>query len=202
MVSAGARVGQAGWNDFSMRAEVWRWLSKHARVRDALGQYDDLRLYDSALNSGGGSPVVVQLPAVAQEPWIGGRHGERVKTGRLSHVAFSTQPDPTRVVAGLVLDEWVDAIPKPTHTTGVAFHCDAPGATPPHAILIAVPPDDRSDWNVAGLEVVMRETMELLRVRMIGPRALGPAAQFLPATYLAYNPANETVSTDLLALSP
>ena len=205
-LAAALRPGhRGGWNGPEMRRQLWRWLSAHARVRDAVSRLDDLLLYDTAVNAAAAPLAVAQLPAVDGEPWVGLAPADAVAAGRLSLVVLAQadpDPDPGRLTAGVVLDEWVDIVPRPTHTTGVAFHCDAPGATPPHAILLAVPPDDRPQWNLAGLEAVLRETMELLQIRMVGPRALGPAAQFLPATLLAFNPANEAISTDLTALSP
>ena len=43
------------------------------------------------------------------------------------------------------------------------------------------------------------ETLDLARMRMLGPHDLGPANHFLPATLLAFNPAGDTVSTDLVS---
>jgi hypothetical protein len=53
---------------------------------------------------------------------------------------------------------------------------------------------------VAGLEAVLNETLDLARMRMVGPKDLGAANHFLPATLLAFNPDGDTVSTDLVSL--
>ena len=100
------------------------------------------------------------------------------------------------IAGGLVVDQWTETVPRPTHTAGLAFHFDAPGAAPPQAILLAVPNDTRPQWDLAGLEAILLETLDLSRMRMLAPRDLGPAAHFLPATLLAFNPAGDTVSTN------
>ena len=41
---------------------------------------------------------------------------------------------------GFVCDAWNEVVPSERETTGVSFHYDAPGARPPQAILLAVPP--------------------------------------------------------------
>jgi Concanavalin A-like lectin/glucanases superfamily len=198
--SLSAALSRSDWNAAEIRRQTWRWVSAHARVREAVSRLDDLLLYDTALNRGAAALSVAQLPMVAGEPWVGSARAGDVADGRLSLVVLGAGAD--RLAGGLLVDEWVDSVPRPSHTTGVAFHCDAPGAAPPHAVLLAVPPDDRPSWSVAGLETVLAETMELFRLRLVGPRDLAAAGHFLPATFLAFNPNNETVSTDLTALPP
>jgi hypothetical protein len=142
---------------------------------------------------------VAQLPARAGEGWVGlAGPAASLPGGRVSIVAW-TPPgdlDLDRLAGGLVVDQWTETVPRPTHTAGLAFRFDAPGAAPPQAILIAVPNDTRPQWDLAGLEAVLLETLDLARLRLVGPRDLGPANHFLPATLLAFNPAGDTVSTN------
>ena len=73
--------------------------------------------------------------------------------------------------------------------------------TAPHAILLVVPPDQsQPTWNAEALQKVLLETMDLVRVRAVGPEALGELGQYLPALYFALNLAGDTVSTDFLRL--
>ena len=51
---------------------------------------------------------------------------------------------------------------------------DAPIAQAPQSILLAVPPDTRARWDLAALESVLQETLELARLRAIDPAALAP----------------------------
>ena len=188
------------WSGAVLNAAAWTWLSRLARVRDAVGRLDDLLLYDVALN-GAASPLrVAQLPVRDGEAWIGlPGPSASLPGGRVSLVAwFAGNLDLERLAGGLVIDQWTETVPRPTHTAGLAFRVDAPGAVPPQAILIAVPNDKRPQWDLAALEAVLLETLELARLRMVEPRDLGPANHFLPATLLAFNPDGDTVSTDLV----
>jgi hypothetical protein len=159
-------------------------------------------LYDSALNSSSPGLRVGQLPPRDGEAWIGlPGPSASLPGGRVSVVALA--PGGTlnldRLAGGLVIDEWTEMVPRATHTAGLAFRTDAPGAAPPQAILIAVPNDARPQWDLAGLESILLETLDLARLRIVGPHDLGPANHFLPATLLAFNPAGDTVSTDLVS---
>ena len=82
----------------------------------------------------------------------------------------------------------------------MAFHFDAPQAQAPQAILLAVPPDARPRWDLETLEAIVCDTLDLVRLRTVDPAALAQTSEhghFLPALYVAFNAAGETVSTDL-----
>jgi hypothetical protein len=191
---------EPAWSHATLNAEVWSWLSRLARVRDAVGRLDDLLLYEAALNSSASSWRVAQLPAIDGEAWIGlADRAASLTGGRVSVVAcLPGRLDLERLAGGLIIDQWTESVPRPTHTAGLAFRVDAPGAAPPQAILLAVPNDKRPQWDLAALEGVLLETLELARLRMVGPGDLGPANHFLPATFIALNAAGDTVSTDLV----
>jgi hypothetical protein len=193
---------EPGWEDGTLHPAAWSWLSRLARVREAVSRLDDLMLYDAALN-GAPSPLrVAQMPARDGEAWIAlPGPASLLPGGRVSLVALTPGGalDLDRLAGGLVIDEWTETVPRATHTAGLAFHADAPGAAPPQAILIAVPNDNRPQWDLAGLETVLLETLDLVRLRLVGPRDLGPANHFLPAALIAFNPAGDTVSTNLLS---
>ena len=179
---------QPAWNDATLRPAALDWLARLARVREAARHLDDLMLYDAALNSSSPALRVAQLPPRDGEAWIGlPGPAASLPGGRVSFVALTPGGvlDLDRFAAGLVVDEWTEMVPRATHTAGLAFHADAPGAAPPQAILLAVPNDARPQWDLAGLEAILLETLELARVRMVGPHDLGAANHFLPATLLA-----------------
>jgi hypothetical protein len=121
---------------------------------------------------------------------------------RLSLVAHApTGVSTTGALAGLLVDEWVEAVPSAEETTGLAFHFDGPGSRAPHAILLAVTPDSRTAWDLETLEATVLETLELARLRAVDLTALGEVGQYLPATYLAHGPAGDTVATDFSPLT-
>ncbi|MEP7309262.1 MAG: LamG domain-containing protein [Acidobacteriota bacterium] len=194
---------QPGWDDATLHPAAWDWLSRVARVRDGASRLDDLMLYDTALNSSASALRVAQLPPRDGEAWIGlPGPSASLPGGRVSLVTLTPAGslDLDRLGGGLVVDEWTEVVPRATQTAGLAFHADAPGAAPPHAILLAVPNDARPNWDVAGLEAILLETLDLARIRMVGPHNLGPADHLLPATLLAFNADGDTVSTDLVSI--
>jgi hypothetical protein len=104
-----------------------------------------------------------------------------------------------KTVAGLAIDDWVEVVPSTSETTAVAFHYNAPASCAPQALLLAVPPVVERRWDVATLEDVISETVDLVAVRSVDPDAMPPIGQFLPALMLACNlggdPHGDTIST-------
>jgi hypothetical protein len=175
-------------------ARVTEWLDSLGRVRPRVGALSDLLLYDEAL---GRPPVfaLAQLPHDPAEPTL------------LDGAA--ALPDPRRVTliqlplggplpassAALVVDGWVEPVPKQKETAGVAFYLERPTAQPPQACLIAVPPDLSAPWSTATLEAALLETLDAARMRAVPAELLTEAAQLLPALQFAVNTGSETVST-------
>ena len=155
-------------------------------------------------NSGGTAArlpsVVAQLPVRPGARWVAlpvGEDGARPIGGTTSVMLLAAEPP---VVAGrwagLLLDEWPEVIPDAEATTAVAFHVDTPGAESPQCLLVAVPPRQAATWHVDDILAILGETLDLARIRAVDLELLGSLGQMLPATYLAANAANETVSTD------
>jgi hypothetical protein len=57
------------------------------------------------------------------------------------------------------------------------------------------------DWDSNSLHQVLAETLDLAKLRAIDTSALGIASQCLPAIYLAFNEADDAVSTDFASLT-
>jgi hypothetical protein len=100
---------------------------------------------------------------------------------------------------GLVTDDRADGLFE-KETTGITFQYDQPDATAPQAILLVTPPDPTGQpvWNAEAFQKVLLETMDLVRLRAVGPEALGEFGHYLPALYFALNLEGDTVSTDFL----
>ena len=86
-------------------------------------------------------------------------------------------------VAGLLLAAWSESLPRLRQTAGVAFHFDAPSSRAPQAILLCTPSPD-TGYDFALVRDSVKETLNLARLRMVGPETLADLGQFLPATYL------------------
>lgn len=161
------------------------WLRSNATVRPVART-----LHETLLLAGARSGRFERLRA-AQDPhsdadaWIGGPFPAGPRPQASSHMVWHapTETTPGTPVTGLLLDEWTellpgvdlpgtDAQPAPpaepnTELTGVTFHYDRPDAKAPHNVLIAVPPDLDRGWTSDGLVQVLRETMELAKLRAV-----------------------------------
>src|SRR5690606_3484711 len=94
---------------------------------------------------------VLQLPHEPGQRWVAlpTPAGGEVPSGSVGIVVHA--PDGLDLggpVAGLVVDEWTEAIPAGTETTALSFHYDAPSAHPPQAVLLAVTGStDTARWS-------------------------------------------------------
>jgi hypothetical protein len=181
---------------------VITWHQRAARVRDGVSRFDDAVRYAEALgNEEALSLQVAQLPFEDDDRWVALplKDGKQIPGGKLSLVAQMPVPVNFRQpLAGLLVDEWVEAVPNANETTGVVFQYDRPDACAPQAVLLAVPPDGQSEWSVRSLQKTLLDTLDLAKIRAVDPEALDEVAHFLPALYFAFNDADDTVSSDFL----
>lgn len=172
--------------------EVVTWFQRVVRVREGAARLDAALLYAEAL-AGDSLKVtardpftVRQLPYKQNERWAG-LPGE-LSGSRLSLVLHApAELDLSKPIAGLLIDEWVEVVPSKEETTGLTFHYDAPQSRAPQAILLAVAPDERTEWDLETLEATVLETLELAKLRTVDSTFLAEftdVRQFLPALYL------------------
>jgi len=122
-----------------------------------------------------------QLPDHPEEGWAALERPTADDRGRLCLLAAGHRPRFAEgPVQGLVLGGWTEAIPRRRQTAGMAVHFDAPSARAPQAILIcSAEPETGFRFDLA-VDMV-RQTLELARIRMVGPETLAGLGQFLPA---------------------
>ncbi len=175
-----------------------------ARVREAVQHLDDTLRYAEAVGTGTSlMPEIIQLPYREADRWIGlpSTPEQPYRGGTLSIMAhLSGTIDMTKPLTGLMVDEWVEVVPNANESTGVVFQYDQPNSSPPQAILLAVPPNpvEQPTWTHASLLQVLRETMDLMRIRTVTPDLLSSFSQYLPALYFAFNAKGDTISTDFI----
>lgn len=176
------------------------WFLRMARVRDGVGRLNDVLGYAEALGNGEKLKLsIAQLPFNGEDRWVGLPllPNTSLPGGKLSLAVQSAAPvDVRQLLAGLLIDEWVEVVPSATETTGIAFQYDQPNAAPPQTILIAVPPVIDEPWTAWSLQQVLLETLDLARIRAVDPDALDEVGHYLPAAYFALNLEGATVSTD------
>lgn len=150
------------------------WFQRAAYVRPGATRLNEALLYGETVGSTALRFQVGQLPFQAQDRWVAlpPKPDQPFPRGRVSLVAQMPSAQPLRFdqpFAGLLIDEWVETVPSPRETTGVTFHYDQPNNAPPQALLLAVPADRRTVWDLNSLEAVLQETMDLARLRAVAP---------------------------------
>jgi hypothetical protein len=179
---------------------VHTWFLRSARVRDPVARLSMCLQRAEVL----GAPAhldlgVAQLPLVAGERWVAlpPAAGSAIPASKLSLVLHTIRPvNPAQSLTALLVDEWVEIVPRATEDTALTFQFDAPGSCAPQSVLIAVPPEPGQDWTPEMLRRVLMETLDLAKLRAVDTASLGAAAQYLPALYLAFNVDDHAVSTD------
>ena len=70
-----------------------------------------------------------------------------------------------------------------SEVAGLSFRFDRPDAQAPQSVLLAVPPDPSRPWTVDTLLEIVRDTLELAKVRAVETRDLPRLTTQLPAIY-------------------
>jgi hypothetical protein len=182
---------------------VRRWLHGAAQTRPPIRRWRHLTMLARALGAPAVEPRIAQLPH-RPAPWAAEPFGDdehRPPSGIVSLALLrAAAPAVATPWVGLVVDEFTELIPNKTESTALAFHYDDPGAEAPQAVLVAVPPANDKTWSLETLIAVLRETLELAKIRAVDGELLEQLSQVLPAAYLAANPRNDTISTNLASL--
>jgi hypothetical protein len=168
-------------------AELADWVRRSGSVRPAVGTWHELLLL-TGIDSGRACPLrASQSPtASAAERWVGGAFPPAKRpVARQQIVCHIPAPLPaSAALAGIVFDEWVELLPgsdtlaeatpdgepplpPESELTGLSFHFDRPDAKAPQAILLAVPPNPKRGWTGDTLALVVRDTLELAKLRAV-----------------------------------
>ena len=174
-------------------------ISQVANVRPAVTQLQRLRDYTEILIPEHLALTVAQLPFADDSTRWAGLPGVPAEHGAISLLALTSTPyDPAQPMTGLFIDTWDELIPANTQTTGLAFNFNAPNSEPPNAILLATPADPSQPWSTDELLENVKTLVETLPFRAAQFKLPG-LGHFLPAAFFAFNPENDTVSTDFSA---
>lgn len=182
------------------------WLARMALVRPDANRLARVRSASELLR-GGVAPrdlTVLQLPHARGERWlalpVAGAEPPEAELAVVAHTSGTV--DFGRPLAGLFCDGWTETIPDREETTGIAFHHDAPGARPPQALLLAVPPAAANPaWSVDAILDTVAEAHDLARIRAVGPRQLDWLGSLLPAIYLPDSFSKDVPTVDLRGLA-
>ncbi len=182
-------------------ADIRPWLARAGVLRPAVSTYGETLLVREAQ----GRAVrlrVVQTPAEAFATWAAlpfpdGKPPREPLRSMVAEVAGGPGAELSGAIAGVVLDEWVEVLPKrlevgdpakaPTElvdvtTTGLALNANAPGSRPPQAILLAMSADGAA-WNSDRLVQVIDEALALAQMRCVTLDQIPYVGRYLPALY-------------------
>ena len=183
--------------------ELEEWMHSVARVRPSIGDLAWAMAASAWIELPIADPLVVQLPRRLGTPWIGGEFTAPLPEGdRLAVVRVGNASGFSGLQCGLVLDEWTENVPADKATTGLGFHFNRPNATAPQALLLAVPPVLRGQWQWDALKGSVREAFDLAKLRALDPDALATGGYFqgLPAILSEFSK-NRFAATHLTARS-
>ena len=184
---------------------VTDWLTDAAEVRTGVARLRDLRLAAAACGRagqarlrvaqlppphGGSTDRWAALPLPDTDPPATPRAGlvDLVLTGPpLDPPAGAAADVLTGPLCGLLVDEWIEVVPSRTTAGAVTFHLDAPGASPPQALVLAVSPDPSRPWSLDLIEGTIHDTLRLAQERMVDPDLVPVLGHVLPALMLARN---------------
>lgn len=188
------------------------WLPKLACVREATALLSDALTAAEALGGASGYAgdaldfKLLQFPRSATARWAALPPAPDQDLRGVVAVAAHAPGglaalDGAATMSGLFVDEWMESIPSDQETTGLSFHFDAPGARPPQAILLAVPPDlAAQNWTLEGLLDVVNEAMTLARLRAVRPQDVEGLGLILPGIFLSNNFKQDVPSVDFSSL--
>src|SRR5262249_51542448 len=119
---------------------VEEWLCGAARVRPMLRAFETTVALTGALGRPEPSLLPTQLHYEAGAPWLALQSPPpptyEITSDRLLYTAYYMTPfDKTARQCGLLIDEWTEAIPATTRTTGITFNFNRPDNEPPQSIL-------------------------------------------------------------------
>jgi len=179
---------------------VPRWIQKAAPVRTPLARYRTMALCARAFSGASASFDVVQLPFASPASWVAlpfADEDHRPPSGSVSIVMQRVAaPAATNPWAGLFVDEWTEIIPAATEQTALSFDFDHLRAEAPQAVLIVVPPVEKS-FEFDAIADSVRETLQLAKIRAADLEMLGEIGQLIPALCVASSANGATVSVDL-----
>lgn len=159
------------------------WLRRYGAVRSPVRAVHDLVSLGAVRQGRVPSLSVAQHPAAGS--WVGGRYDAAERPPAREHWVVHT---PGRSgaggrKAGFVLDEWSEmlpgsdalavtkrgakSVPVASELTGLAFRFDRPDAKAPQAVLLAVPPNLERGWTADTLALVVRDALELAKLRAV-----------------------------------
>jgi len=161
------------------------WLQNVSHVRPRLSRWEYIRTVYESLNITSSDGLLellpIQLPYRANDSWIAVEFPSTQDDG----TPFTIMHDTLSIIvhgestsfsagsqAGILLDEWTETIPVKEEITGISFNYNQPNATPPQALLLAVPAIEKGNWDWDELVGILNDTLLRAKLRAVEPSLL------------------------------
>lgn len=183
---------------------VDEWLHGVSLVRPSLHTFARVLLLSETFNGDAPPCSPLQLPFREHDTWLGIDFpaGTNIVHDTLSIVQCTPQGfQPAAAQSGLLVDEWMETLPKRDEVTGITFHYDQPNSVPPAALLLAVTPRVTGAWQWDDLTATVLDTMERAKLRAVEPdmiETLTGFAALIPSTIAEFSTGRSTISLDFL----
>ena len=148
-----------------------------SKVSEQMMRFHQLRLFQK-WNDRPDEIVPMQIPIIGDKHrWLGTEvESENYVNDAFTYMVVKPQNIPSHeaekpLMAGIVLDHWIERIPYMEQTAGLAFTFDQPDAEAPQALLLAVSTKDSRDkyWSEDMLLRTVKSTVHLVKSRSVEP---------------------------------
>lgn len=183
-------------------APVDEMLTSIAQVRPAMHRAHRVRLMHEILTDGPLELAALQLPARTNDVWLGAGlpAGHTIYNDTLSLLQFRPQGfSSAGPQCGLLIDEWVEALPRTNEVTGMAFNFDQPNSAPLQTLMLAVSRSGDEGWSWNELIASVRDAIHRARLRGVEPDMLDEVpglTTLVPATMAEFTTSKGALSLD------
>ncbi|HTS45757.1 MAG TPA: hypothetical protein VMH01_15260 [Puia sp.] len=172
-------------NTLNMYFAAEEWMQNAAHVRPRLARWDYIRTISEANNVS--LPISpVQVPYKVKDSWLAIEFPatdpfDNTKPFTITNDTLSVAIHGTQAFqagashCGLLIDDWIEAIPTQEEITGITFNYNQPAAFPPQAILLTVSPSIKGHWTWNDLVNILTDTLMRAKLRAVEPQVLATA---------------------------
>jgi len=183
---------------------VDEWLHGASLVRPSLHTFAMVLMLSEAFNGSAAACSPMQLPYRVGDTWLGTEFPENTEIVHDTIAIVQCLPQgftPAGAQAGLLVDEWMEMLPRRDEVTGIAFNYDQPNSVPPAAVLLAIAPAITGKWHWDDLAATVLDTMERAKLRAMEPDMIENLTGFsllIPSTLAEFSTGRNTISLDYL----